>query len=127
MAPRAMYPRNNPSQSGITTTKSTISLNKGTSRAASGVEATGATVAKSPENISSPHELTAFVENILVQLESKFDDMSAQVLDRMDQLSSRITTLEESLKDLLSSDFSNANSMPGSPASGNLNFRSSGL
>jgi Heat shock factor binding protein 1 len=35
-----------------------------------------------PEDISSPHELTAFVETLLGQLETKFDDMSSQILDR---------------------------------------------
>ncbi|KAG8818803.1 hypothetical protein FRC17_010701, partial [Serendipita sp. 399] len=34
------------------------------------------------EDITSPHELTAFVEQLLNQIESKFDDMSGQILDR---------------------------------------------
>lgn len=62
-----------------------------------------ATAAVKPEEISSPHELTAFVslfptqpslsglnyaglvsqvEHLLSQLETKFDDMSNQVLDK---------------------------------------------
>jgi heat shock factor-binding protein 1 len=35
-----------------------------------------------PEDISSPHELTAFVETLLGQLEAKFDDMSSQILEK---------------------------------------------
>ncbi|KAF8727175.1 hypothetical protein AX14_007521 [Amanita brunnescens Koide BX004] len=35
-----------------------------------------------PSDISSPHELTAFVESLLERLNSNFDDMSNQILDR---------------------------------------------
>ncbi|KAI0250471.1 hypothetical protein BJV78DRAFT_1219441 [Lactifluus subvellereus] len=35
-----------------------------------------------PADISSPHELTAFVETLLEQLDSKFDDMSSQIIER---------------------------------------------
>lgn len=34
------------------------------------------------EDISNPHELTAFVESLLAQLEGKFDDMSSQILGK---------------------------------------------
>ncbi|KAF8526230.1 hypothetical protein BU17DRAFT_40713 [Hysterangium stoloniferum] len=57
-----------------------------------------------PESISSPHELTAFVENVLSDIEKKFDDMSTQVLDRMSQMSSRIDALELSIQELLNDD-----------------------
>lgn len=70
-----------------------------------------ATPAGAPPDISSPHELTAFVslshspllcrakaktdrrqvENLLEQLDSKFDEMSTQILDR--STSSRLPIL----------------------------------
>ncbi|KAF9516900.1 hypothetical protein BS47DRAFT_1340198 [Hydnum rufescens UP504] len=57
-----------------------------------------------PEEISSPHELTAFVETLLSQLEGRFDDMSNQILDRMNQMSSRVDALESSIHDLINGD-----------------------
>ncbi|KAG6884497.1 hypothetical protein C0993_010542, partial [Termitomyces sp. T159_Od127] len=38
--------------------------------------------ALTPADISSPHELTAFVESLLEQLDAKFEEMSSQILDR---------------------------------------------
>ncbi|KAF8476470.1 heat shock factor binding protein 1-domain-containing protein [Gautieria morchelliformis] len=67
-----------------------------------------------PEDISSPHELTAFVETLLGQLETKFDDMSSQILDRMSQMSARVDSLETSIQDLINGDVS----VPQSPAAG---------
>ncbi|KAF8532298.1 hypothetical protein JB92DRAFT_2689302, partial [Gautieria morchelliformis] len=71
-----------------------------------------------PENISNPHELTAFVETVLSQLESNFDELSTQVLDRMSQMSSRIDSLESSIQELLSGDIGSTPSSPtpGTPA-----------
>ncbi|KAI0833412.1 heat shock factor binding protein 1-domain-containing protein [Trametes gibbosa] len=57
-----------------------------------------------PPDISSPHELTAFVESLLEQLDQKFDDMSSQILDRMTQMSSRVDALEASIQDIISND-----------------------
>ncbi|KAF6759829.1 heat shock factor binding protein 1-domain-containing protein [Ephemerocybe angulata] len=59
-----------------------------------------------PKDISSPHELTAFVENLLEQLDAKFDDMSSQILDRMTQMSSRVDALETSIQDIINGDAS---------------------
>ncbi|KAK1231888.1 hypothetical protein PQX77_004979 [Marasmius sp. AFHP31] len=55
-------------------------------------------------NISSPHELTAFVETLLEQLDSKFDEMSNQILERMTQMSTRVDALEASIQDIISGD-----------------------
>ncbi|KAI0787746.1 heat shock factor binding protein 1-domain-containing protein [Fomes fomentarius] len=55
-------------------------------------------------DISSPHELTAFVESLLEQLDQKFEDMSSQILDRMTQMSSRVDALEASIHDIINSD-----------------------
>ncbi|GJE85555.1 HSBP1 domain-containing protein [Phanerochaete sordida] len=68
-------------------------------------------------DISSPHELTAFVENLLEQLDAKFDDMSSQILDRMMQMSSRVDTLEASIQDIITAGDAGpaAASLPQSP------------
>ncbi|PPQ95453.1 hypothetical protein CVT26_008472 [Gymnopilus dilepis] len=67
-----------------------------------------------PNDISSPHELTAFVETLLEQLETKFDDMSNQIIDRMNQMSSRVDALEASIQDIINGDIS----VPQSPSPG---------
>ncbi|KAH7928122.1 hypothetical protein BV22DRAFT_1005602 [Leucogyrophana mollusca] len=61
-------------------------------------------VASNPTEISSPHELTAFVETLLEQLDTKFDEMSTQILDRMMQMSSRVDALEASIQDIINGD-----------------------
>lgn len=71
---------------------------------------------KSPprlEDISSPHELTAFVESLLGQLEGKFEDMSSQILDKLNQMSVRVDSLETSIQDLING---GPISLPTSPA-----------
>ncbi|KAH9917849.1 uncharacterized protein B0H18DRAFT_1033303 [Fomitopsis serialis] len=68
-------------------------------------------------DISSPHELTAFVESLLEQLDAKFDDMSSQILDRMMQMSTRVDALEAAIQDIINGDTVPAPpSMPQSPA-----------
>ncbi|TDL25829.1 hypothetical protein BD410DRAFT_784857 [Rickenella mellea] len=67
--------------------------------------------------ISSPHELTAFVETLLEQLDTKFDDMSNQILDRMNQMSTRVDALEASIQDIINGDVTGP-SLPQSPAPG---------
>jgi len=56
------------------------------------------------EDITSPHELTAFVEQLLTQIEGKFDDMSAQILERMNAMTTRVDALEAAIQDLINSD-----------------------
>ncbi|KAJ7666301.1 heat shock factor binding protein 1-domain-containing protein [Mycena rosella] len=65
-----------------------------------------------PGDISSPHELTAFVETLLEQLDTKFDEMSTQILDRMTQMSTRVDALEASIQDIINGDVS----VPQSPS-----------
>ncbi|KAF8629965.1 hypothetical protein AX17_005531 [Amanita inopinata Kibby_2008] len=65
-----------------------------------------------PSDISSPHELTAFVENLLEHLNSNFDEMSNQILERMSQMSSRVDALEASIQDIINGDIN----MPQSPS-----------
>ncbi|KAF9269274.1 hypothetical protein L218DRAFT_852040 [Marasmius fiardii PR-910] len=67
-------------------------------------QTTGSNVKVDVESISSPQELTAFVESLLEQLDSKFDEMSSQILDRMTQMATRVDTLESSIQDIISGD-----------------------
>jgi len=71
-------------------------------------------VMTNPADISSPHELTAYVESLLEQLDAKFDDMSTQILDRMMQMSSRVDALEASIQDIINGDVTP--SLPQSPS-----------
>ncbi|KAL1747759.1 heat shock factor binding protein 1-domain-containing protein [Schizophyllum fasciatum] len=64
-------------------------------------------------DISSPHELTAFVETMLEHLDTRFEEMSTEILARMEQMSSRVDALEASIYDIINSD---APSMPPSPS-----------
>ncbi|KAK0470658.1 hypothetical protein IW261DRAFT_1573093 [Armillaria novae-zelandiae] len=63
-------------------------------------------------DISSPHDLTAFVKILLEQLDSKFNEMSTQILDRMTQMSSRVDVLEASIQDIVNGEVS----VPQSPS-----------
>ncbi|SOV04202.1 uncharacterized protein UDID_17028 [Ustilago sp. UG-2017a] len=51
-----------------------------------------------PPDISSPHQLIDWVDTVLGQLESRFDDMNGQVTSRMNEMSSRIDALESSIQ-----------------------------
>ncbi|KAH7884779.1 hypothetical protein F5I97DRAFT_1500660 [Phlebopus sp. FC_14] len=85
-------------------------------------------IASTPGEISSPHELTAFVETLLEQLDNKFDEMSSQILDRMMQMSNRVDALEAAIQDIISGDVSTPNA-PQSPspfAATNMGARRSG-
>ncbi|KAI0076182.1 hypothetical protein K474DRAFT_1623347 [Panus rudis PR-1116 ss-1] len=81
-----------------------------------------------PSDISSPHELTAFVETLLEQLDAKFDEMSSEILDRMMQMSSRVDALEASIQDIINGDATNTPpSLPQSPSVAQHQQRRSGL
>ncbi|SAM82267.1 uncharacterized protein UBRO_20656 [Ustilago bromivora] len=54
-----------------------------------------------PPDISSPHQLIDWVDTVLGQLESRFDDMNGQVTSRMNEMSSRIDALGSSIQDLI--------------------------
>ncbi|KAF8840214.1 hypothetical protein BDN67DRAFT_1069513 [Paxillus ammoniavirescens] len=86
-----------------------------TSDVASGAKTpTKQAITSNPGEISSPHELTAFVETLLEQLDAKFDDMSSQILDRMTQMSNRVDALENAIQDIISGDVTTPN-VPQSP------------
>ncbi|GAA5877333.1 hypothetical protein JCM1840_007199 [Sporobolomyces johnsonii] len=53
-------------------------------------------------DVTSPVELTQFVDNLLNDLESRFDSLSSDVLSRLTSLSTRVDSLESSLAELMS-------------------------
>ncbi|KAL1741908.1 heat shock factor binding protein 1-domain-containing protein [Schizophyllum fasciatum] len=67
---------------------------------------------KDSPDITSPHELTAFVERLLSQLDDKFESMSGQIMERMDQMSARVDALEASIQDIISDDVSSPSPVP---------------
>jgi len=52
------------------------------------------------EDPSNPHELIGWVEKILGKLESNYDEMSSQFLDKLSTLANRVDSLERSIQDL---------------------------
>ncbi|GAA5962273.1 hypothetical protein JCM3765_004730 [Sporobolomyces pararoseus] len=54
------------------------------------------------KDVTSPVELTQFVDTLLNDLESRFDTLSGDVLSRLSSLSTRVDSLETSLADLMS-------------------------
>lgn len=71
---------------------------EGPSKTESLTPATAANGALNETTISSPHELTDWVDNILDQLESRFTTMTAQAELRMKEMSDRIDALESSIE-----------------------------
>lgn len=61
-------------------------------------------MAVAPKDVVSPGELCGFVDTLLSQLETRFDEMSDQVLQRMNDMSSRIDQLENTIQDLMHGD-----------------------
>ncbi|GAA5902280.1 heat shock factor-binding 1 family protein [Sporobolomyces salmoneus] len=54
------------------------------------------------KDVTSPVELTQFVDTLLNDLEARFDTLSSDVLSRLSTLSSRVDSLETSLAGLMS-------------------------
>ncbi|KAI5892612.1 uncharacterized protein SCHCODRAFT_02626631 [Schizophyllum commune H4-8] len=88
---------------------STPAPTKGVKPAVNGVKAEQK---KDAADITSPHELTAFVERLLSQLDDKFESMSGQIMERMDQMSARVDALEASIQDIISDDLSPTSPSP---------------
>mmetsp|Transcript_24401 Transcript_24401/g.22172 ORF Transcript_24401/g.22172 Transcript_24401/m.22172 type:complete len:83 (+) Transcript_24401:54-302(+) len=51
-----------------------------------------------PENAQ---DLTIFVQNLLEQMQSKFNQMSNSIIGRIDEMGGRIDDLEKSISDLM--------------------------
>lgn len=46
-------------------------------------------------------ELTAFVQNLLQQMQTRFQEMSDAIITRIDEMGARIDDLEKSIADLM--------------------------
>ncbi|EIN03958.1 hypothetical protein PUNSTDRAFT_139002 [Punctularia strigosozonata HHB-11173 SS5] len=126
--PLKVTPASTPARQGSSSTTSSLADRTPTvTPATTGKQANGAPAA-APVDISSPHELTAYVESLLEQLDTKFDEMSSQLLERMTQMSSRVDSLEASIQDIINTDVGTpAPSVPQSPApNGMPNMRRTG-
>ncbi|BEI84913.1 hypothetical protein CcaverHIS002_0503140 [Cutaneotrichosporon cavernicola] len=64
------------------------------------------------KNVASPGELCGFVDTLLNTLESRFDEMSDQVMSRMDEMASRIDNLETAISDLMNSGVESPSATP---------------
>ncbi|ORY28996.1 heat shock factor binding protein 1-domain-containing protein [Naematelia encephala] len=86
--------------SGGNTMSPVIGANKGKSvGAGSSVSGGGA-----GGQVFSPVELCGFVDTMLAQLETRFEDHSEQMLARMNDMSTRIDNLENTISDLMNGD-----------------------
>ncbi|CAG7848956.1 SubName: Full=Uncharacterized protein {ECO:0000313/EMBL:CCA73861.1} [Serendipita indica DSM 11827] len=89
---------------------------KENSNASAGTSVASALGPSKVEEITSPHELTAYVEQLLNQIEGKFDDMSSQILERMNAMSTRVDALEASIQDLINASDNQQPGTPGTPS-----------
>ncbi|WWC86231.1 uncharacterized protein L201_001104 [Kwoniella dendrophila CBS 6074] len=64
----------------------------------------GSSSTSGAKDIISPGELCGFVDTLLSQLETRFDEMSDQVLGRMNEMSQRIDNLENAIENLMQDD-----------------------
>ena len=49
---------------------------------------------------SNPQDLTLFVQNLLEQMQTRFETMSNQIVDHIDEMGNRIDDLEKSIAEL---------------------------
>ncbi|KAM0789778.1 hypothetical protein ACM66B_006631 [Microbotryomycetes sp. NB124-2] len=66
--------------------------------------------------VTSPVELTQFVDSLLNDLEARFDTISSDVLSRLSSLSTRVDSLEASISELMSGNGSTSATRPDSNA-----------
>ncbi|XP_020674867.1 heat shock factor-binding protein [Dendrobium catenatum] len=55
---------------------------------------------ESDELMKNPADMTAFVQNLLVQMQTRFQTMSESIIGKIDEMGSRIDELEQSINDL---------------------------
>jgi len=62
-----------------------------------------------PENAQ---DLTIFVQNLLEQMQNRFNQMSSSIIGRIDEMGNRIDDLEKSISELMSQAGIDAEKMP---------------
>jgi heat shock factor-binding protein 1 len=60
-------------------------------------------------------DLTAFVQNLLLQMQTRFQAMSESIITKIDEMGSRIDDLERSIAELVK-ESGHADAMPPSPS-----------
>ncbi|WWC58608.1 uncharacterized protein I303_101151 [Kwoniella dejecticola CBS 10117] len=95
-----------PSSSSQTKRLSTINKPNSSSPAKGLAGASGAVGGNNGavKELVSPGELCGFVDTLLSQLETRFDEMSEQVLSRMNEMTHRIDNLENAIESLMQDD-----------------------
>ncbi|KAB8110298.1 heat shock factor-binding protein isoform X1 [Oryza sativa Japonica Group] len=48
----------------------------------------------------NPADMTAFVQNLLTQMQSRFESMSQNIVSKIDEMGTKIDELEQSVNDL---------------------------
>lgn len=69
----------------------------------------GGKAESAPENAQ---DLTIFVQNLLEQMQSRFNQMSTSIIGRIDEMGNRIDDLEKSINDLMLQAGIDAEKMP---------------
>jgi len=59
------------------------------------------TAKPAPGGPQGTQELTAFVQNLLQQMQGRFQEMSDAIINRIDEMGSRIDDLEKSIAELM--------------------------
>ncbi|XP_020264449.1 heat shock factor-binding protein 1-like [Asparagus officinalis] len=57
-------------------------------------------VLQESEEPQSTADMTAFVQNLLLQMQSRFQAMSESIVSKIDEMGSRVDELEQSINDL---------------------------
>eukprot|EP00727_Mastigamoeba_balamuthi_P000080 m51a1_g10069 putative heat shock factor-binding protein 1-like (90) ;mRNA; r:12590-13054 len=61
-----------------------------------------AAATKAPASAANPNDdLTVFIQNLLTQMQGKFEQMSDNILGKIDEMGTRINDLEKSVSDLM--------------------------
>ena len=68
---------------------------------AAGVPATTPTAGGAGVQPQGTQELTAFVQNLLQQMQTRFQEMSDAIIARIDEMGTRIDDLEKSIAELM--------------------------
>lgn len=54
-----------------------------------------------PPAMGGTQELTTFVQNLLQQMQSRFEEMSNNIITRIDEMGTRVDDLEKSIEELM--------------------------
>lgn len=67
---------------------------------------------------AEPEELTVFVQNLLQQMQIRFQAMSDAIIGKIDEMGGRIDDLERNISELMTQASASAGAAPGGAAAG---------